>query len=404
MRIQSTSEIPYEVYVNPAIYDREMQELFQGPVWHFLGFESALTQEHNYFTTEIAGLPIVVVQDHGTIRAFVNRCIHRGSLLCIAQTGRITEFSCVYHGWTYDLTGQLTGVAFERGIQGQGGMPEDFNKSEQHLRSLTVENYHGVIFASFDAQIPDFETYVGPDIAAGIRRVLPRRPVLLGRTSQLIHSNWKIYVENNRDSYHASILHSFFTTFKLNRLTQSGGIVINVAGGSHISFSKRKQEVDDATYDAEQLRANKDDFGLKDPRALRFIDEFGDQISLQILTLFPLTVFHQINNSLCVRQVIPRGVDQVEVVWWYYGFEDDSAELQEARLMQINLVGPAGYISMEDGAVGGFVQRNSSYAEGAVGLLKMGGYDHLSSPSRVTEAAIRGFWKQYCDHLGETIV
>ena len=283
-------------------------------------------------------------------------------------------------------------------------MPEDFNKSEQHLRSLTVENYHGVIFASFDAQIPDFETYVGPDIAAGIRRVLPSRPVLLGRTSQLIHSNWKIYVENNRDSYHASILHSFFTTFKLNRLTQSGGIVINAAGGSHISFSKRKQEVDDATYDAEQLRANKDDFGLKDPRALRFIDEFGDQISLQILTLFPLTVFHQINNSLCVRQVIPRGVDQVEVVWWYYGFEDDSAELQEARLMQINLVGPAGYISMEDGAVGGFVQRNSSYAEGAVGLLKMWGYDHLSSPSRVTEAAIRGFWKQYCDHLGETIV
>ena len=73
MRIQSTSEIPYEVYVNPAIYDREMEELFQGPVWHFLGFESALTQEHNYFTTEIAGLPIVVVQDHGTIRAFVNR-------------------------------------------------------------------------------------------------------------------------------------------------------------------------------------------------------------------------------------------------------------------------------------------------------------------------------------------
>ena len=72
--------------------------------------------------------------------------------------------------------------------------------------------------------------------------------------------------------------------------------------------------------------------------------------------------------------------------------------------MQINLVGPAGYISMEDGAVGGFVQRNSSYAEGAVGLLKMGGYDHLSSPSRVTDAAIRGFWKQYCDHLGETIV
>jgi anthranilate 1,2-dioxygenase large subunit len=102
--------------------------------------------------------------------------------------------------------------------------------------------------------------------------------------------------------------------------------------------------------------------------------------------------------------VIPRGVDQVEVVWWYYGFEDDSAELQEARLLQINLVGPAGYVSMEDGAVGGFVQRNAAFAEGASGILKMGGYDHVSSPSRVTEAAIRGFWNQYREILGEVVV
>ncbi|MGA1206854.1 MAG: aromatic ring-hydroxylating oxygenase subunit alpha [Litorivicinaceae bacterium] len=403
MRIQSTAEIPYEAYVSQAIYDREMEALFQGPVWHFLGFESALLGDQNYLTTEIAGLPIVVVNDHGVIRAFVNRCVHRGSLLCIAKTGQISEFSCVYHGWTYDLEGRLTGVAFERGIQGQGGMPPDFNKSDHQLRSLKVENYCGILFGSFDHEISDFETYAGPDIAAGIRRVLPYPPILLGRTSQLIHSNWKIYVENNHDSYHASILHSFFTTFKLNRLTQSGGIVINDAGGSHISFSKRKQEVDDTTYNAEQLRSNKEDFGLKDPRALRFIDEFNDQISLQILTLFPLTVFHQISNSLCVRQVIPRGVDKVEVVWWYYGFENDSAEIRDARLMQINLVGPAGYVSMEDGAVGEFVQRNSSYAEGAAGMIKMGGYDHVSSPSRVTEAAIRGFWKQYRDHLGEDI-
>lgn len=403
MRIQSTSEIPYEAYVSQAVFDREMEALFQGPVWHFLGVETALTGASNYLTTEIAGIPIVAVNDHGVIRAFVNRCIHRGSLLCIAQTGHISEFSCVYHGWTYNLQGQLTGVAFERGIQGQGGMPSDFDKSAHRLRELKVEVFHGVIFGSFDPNTPSMDVYAGPEIAAGMRRVLRKKPVLLGRTSQLIHSNWKIYVENNHDSYHASILHSFFTTFKLNRLTQAGGIVINEAGGSHISYSKRKQEVGDESYDAEKLRANKEDFGLRDPGALRFIDEFADQVSLQILTLFPLTVFHQISNSLCIRQVVPRGVNQVEVVWWYYGFEDDSAELQEARLLQINLVGPAGFISMEDGAVGEFVQRNSAYAEGASGMIKMGGYDHVSSPSRVTEAAIRGFWKQYRDLLGEVV-
>jgi anthranilate 1,2-dioxygenase large subunit/terephthalate 1,2-dioxygenase oxygenase component alpha subunit len=329
----------------------------------------------------------------------VNRCVHRGSVLCLSEKGNIKQFECVYHGWTFDLAGNLNGVAFERGIKGQGGMPPGFNKEDYRLRELKVENFCGVLFATFDFDTPEIERYLGPDITAGVRRVLPSKPIVIGRTSQLIRSNWKIYVENNHDSYHASILHSFFTTFKLNRLTQSGGIVINEAGGSHISYSKRQQEADDQVYESEQLRANHDEFGLKDPGALRFIDEFNDQISLQILTFFPLVVFHQISNSLCIRQIIPRGIDRVEIVWWYYGFLDDSDEIKNARLQQINLVGPAGYISMEDGAVGEFVQRNSKHSEGANGLIMMGGDGYESSSSRVTEAAIRGFWKQYYEMM-----
>jgi terephthalate 1,2-dioxygenase oxygenase component alpha subunit len=397
--LPSLTEIPYSAYTEQETFDREMETLFQGPVWHFLGLASSIQKAGDFITNEIAGIPVVTVRSGVEYKAFVNRCVHRGSLLCLEQKGKIDQFSCVYHGWTYDLNGNLTGVAFERGIKGNGGMPKDFNKSNYTLRELKVEVFCGVIFGSFDKKIEPIESYAGLEITQGMSRVLPKTPILIGRASQLIHSNWKVYVENNHDSYHASILHSFFTTFKLNRLTQAGGIVINEAGGSHISFSKRKQETDDHAYDSEKLRSNHEEFGLKDPGALAFIDEFDDQISLQILTLFPLIVFHQISNSLCIRQIIPRGVKQVEIVWWYYGFEDDTDTLRSARLMQINLVGPAGYISMEDGAVGEFVQRNAYYSEGASGIIKMGGDDYKSSPSRVTEAAIRGFWKQYHDHM-----
>ena len=395
----SLTRIPLRSYTDEDRYNDEIKKIVQGKTWNFIGFESEIENAGDYSTTEIAEIPVVVLNDAGIIRAYVNRCVHRGSVLCLSEKGNIKQFECVYHGWTFDLAGNLNGVAFERGIKGQGGMPPGFNKEDYRLRELKVENFCGVLFATFDFDTPEIERYLGPDITAGVRRVLPSKPIVIGRTSQLIRSNWKIYVENNHDSYHASILHSFFTTFKLNRLTQSGGIVINEAGGSHISYSKRQQEADDQVYESEQLRANHDEFGLKDPGALRFIDEFNDKISLQILTFFPLVVFHQISNSLCIRQIIPRGIDRVEIVWWYYGFLDDSDEIKNARLQQINLVGPAGYISMEDGAVGEFVQRNSKHSEGANGLIMMGGDGYESSSSRVTEAAIRGFWKQYYEMM-----
>jgi phenylpropionate dioxygenase-like ring-hydroxylating dioxygenase large terminal subunit len=137
----------------------------------------------------------------------------------------------VYHGWSYDLAGNLTGVAFERGVKRQGGMPEDFKRSEHNLRKLRVAEFSGLVFGSFDEHAPDFESYLGTEIAARIRRVLKRPVKVLGRTTQVLPNNWKLYFENVKDSYHASILHLFFTTFEINRLNQKGGIIIDDSGG-----------------------------------------------------------------------------------------------------------------------------------------------------------------------------
>jgi len=86
-------------------------------------------------------------------------------------------------------------------------------------------------------------------------------------------------------------------------------------------------------------------------------DEWPDGITLQILSVFPGFVLQQIQNCLAVRQVVTKGKDRSELHWVYLGFEDDTPEQLRMRLKQCNLVGPAGFISMEDGAVGGFVQR-----------------------------------------------
>jgi hypothetical protein len=81
--------------------------------------------------------------------------------------------------------------------------------------------------------------------------------------------------------------------------------------------------------------------------------------------------------------------------WTYLGYASDTPEQREVRLKQANLIGPAGFVSMEDGAVGGFVQRGIAAAGDLEAVIEMGGESTSSSPSRVTEASVRGFWKAY---------
>jgi hypothetical protein len=47
----------------------------------------------------------------------------------------------------------------------------------------------------------------------------------------------KLYAENSRDTYHPSLLHSFATMFKLNRLSAEGGIAMDEAGWHHLVYA-----------------------------------------------------------------------------------------------------------------------------------------------------------------------
>ena len=101
-----------------------------------------------------------------------------------------------------------------------------------------------------------------------------------------------------------------------------------------------------------------------------------------------------------MRQIVPRGVDAIDLNWTYLGFADDTPELRAHRLKQDNLVGPAGYVSMEDGCVGGFVQRGIAAAAEELSVVEMGGSGAETQETRATEASVRGFWKAYRMHMG----
>jgi anthranilate 1,2-dioxygenase large subunit len=395
------TRVPYPVYSREDVYAEERRRIFMGPVWNFLCLDAELPNPGDYRASFVGDVPVIVARDlDGSLHAFENRCAHRGALLCFKRGGHGREISCVYHNWTYDLRGNLTGVTFQRGINRKGGMPPDFTLADHGLRRLEVESFAGIVFGSFSEAMPSVERYLGPEIAGRVRRVMRKPVTVLGYNSQMLPNNWKIYVENNKDSYHASLLHAFFTTFRMNRLSQEGGIIVDDGGGHHVSYSKRATDRVSAEYDSTSLRAKREDYRLADPSILDGKDEFGDGITLQILTVFPAFVVQQIQNSLAVRQIVPRGVGQTELLWTYLGYADDDAEMLMTRQKQSNLVGPGGYISMEDGAVGGFIQRALSGAEDDTSVIEMGGREVGSQDTRATETSVRGFWKVYRQLMG----
>jgi phenylpropionate dioxygenase-like ring-hydroxylating dioxygenase large terminal subunit len=391
------TRVPYWVYHDAANYRAELRRIFEGPVWNYVCLESDLARPGDYRTTFVGEMPVIVVRDEtGAVHAFENRCAHRGALIALDDAGSAKHFQCVYHAWSYDLQGNLVGIAFEKGSHGRGGMPDDFCKAEHGPRKLRTTTLSGLVFATLSDATPSIEEYLGDDVRRRLTRVL-RKPVrVLGRFVQTLPNNWKLYVENVKDTYHASLLHTFFSTFRITRLTQAGGVLVSPDGGHHASTTiDRADDRQNTAYQDQGIRSEHAGYRLADPSLLDSVDEFGDGIRLQILTVFPNFVLQQIQNCLAVRQILPRGPRSMDLHWTYFGFADDAPEMQRRRLRQSNLVGPAGYVSMEDGCVGGFVQRGTATAADELSVVNMGGEGAESQETRATEASVRGFWKAY---------
>ncbi len=396
------SRIPYGVYTDAGVYQEEQQKIFRGPVWNFVGLEQEIPGIGDFRTIYIGETPVIVVRDDtGEVRVMVNRCAHRGNLVCVGTEGHVKELTCVYHNWRYDLQGKLINVAFGKGVDGKGGMPEDFELGNFGLQNLKTYSYAGLIFASFSDDPVAFEAFLGHEMLENMERVVGRDMELLGTYTQYMPNNWKLYMENVRDSYHASILHMFQATFRMNRLSMKGGIKLSENGWHHISYSVAETDREEHQYNSKTLLSVKDGYLLSDPRLVDMWREFDCGTTLAIQSTFPNFVVQQIYNSIALRLCVPRGPEECELMWWILGCADDTKEQRDVRVRQSNLVGPGGLISMEDGVVGGWVQRSSKQDPEKTTILEMGGRDVApSEDGRTTEVSIRGFWKGFRDLMG----
>ena len=100
------SSLPSTWYHDPYRYDEERRRIF-GAEWLMLAPRAEVADPGDYVATVVAGWPIVVVNDGGTLRGFHNVCLHRAGPVVADGRGRARSFVCRYHGWAYGLDGTL---------------------------------------------------------------------------------------------------------------------------------------------------------------------------------------------------------------------------------------------------------------------------------------------------------
>lgn len=396
----ASGRIPFWVYSDPETYRAELEKIWYGPHWLYVGLECEVPQLGDFKTVTLGEKPVIMTRsDPDTISVVENRCAHRGVKFCQERRGNRQDLLCPYHQWVYDLKGDLIGVPFRRGVKRQGGMPADFNLAENGLNKLRVEVANGVVWATFSNETPTFREYLGERMWKHYTRVYDGRELeVLGYNRQKIPGNWKLMQENIKDPYHAGLLHVFFATFGLFRADQKSAVEMDETGRHGILISRKgEQEQNEVTSG---LRNFQGDLQLEDPRLLDVVQEFPGEDTVGMITVFPSVILQQQVNSLTTRQIVPTGTGSFDFQWTHWTYADDSEEMKVRRTRQANLFGPAGLVSADDGEVIEFSQQGFGSAPGDSALVTMGGRDIDNTDHMVTETAIRGMYGYWREVMG----
>ena len=197
------------LYRDPAIFEVEMDRIFSS-TWVWVAHISELPQKNSFKTTFVGRQPVIVTRDkNDEIHVLLNRCRHRASSICEPKSGKQPVFVCPYHAWSYNNDGSL------RAVPRDGAYASDFDKADYALVSLRVEQYAGMIFASFNQDIQPLADFLGPAktwIDLFMKQGAGYGVKVAGTQTFKFRGNWKIQLENTTDAYHFPVVHKSFLT------------------------------------------------------------------------------------------------------------------------------------------------------------------------------------------------
>ena len=339
--LEQASTIPAPWYVDTRMAELEQQTVF-GRNWLVAGRADQVTAPGAYFTTEVAGEPVVVVRGNDRVlRAFFNVCRHHAATVMPEPCGKTEHLRCPYHGWTYGLDGALKGMTEFEGVA-------NFDRSKNGLVPVQVEVWEKFVFVNLDPHAGTLRDFLG-GLARMVQPLALDQLHFLDRREYTLDCNWKVYVDNYLDGgYHVPFMHK-----GLNSVIDFKEYMIrNEDRYCEQSSPMRSENASDAMTGATR----------RGERAY-------------YLWQYPNFMLNWYEGVMDTNLVLPLGVDRCRVIFDFYFAQTDEESNQRNR----QSIEVSGRVQDEDEAVCVSVQRglkSRAYVAGRLSVRREAG-EHL---------------------------
>lgn len=350
------------LFSDPELFDLEMKHIFEGG-WVFLGLASQAERTHDFFTTRIGRIPVIVARGKDDVlRAFVNSCPHKGARVATQPSGNARLFACPYHSWTFDSSGACKNVKWHNaGAYGQGFTEE----SHDLVPIARFGEYRGFLFGSLNADVPLLEDHLGE-----VRHVLDLvvdqseqgLELVPGRVRFTFAANWKMQLENCSDQYHFTSTHpSLIKVLERRAAGENKAAVTSSLAGA--DFWKGGDDgIVGGSYNFEnghvmtwgRIDANPSQALYPEHDAL--LEKFGAAYTAWMFNMRNLTLFPNaqvaVNASTQLRVIRPIAHNLTEMETWCLVPKGESAEARRLRIRQYeDFFNPTGMAIADDNAV-----------------------------------------------------
>ena len=350
------------LFNDPEIFALEMEHIFEGG-WVFLGMASQVEKPHDFFTTTVGRVPVLVTRDkEGEVRAFVNSCPHKGARIASQPSGNARLFVCPYHSWSFSSSGQCKAVKWEKA----GCYAEGFRKEDHNLKEIgKFGEYRGFLFGSISPGIGSLVEYLGEarhmlDLA--VDQTDEGLELVPGRVRFTFAANWKMQLENCSDQYHFTSTHpSLIKVLERRSRGERADVVESSLGGADF-WKGGKEGIVGGSYSFDnghvvtwgRMDANPSLALFERRDAL--MKKFGAERAAWMFNIRNMThipnVQIAVNAATQLRVIRPIAPDLTEMETWCLVPRGESAAARRQRIRQYeDFFNPTGMAIADDNAV-----------------------------------------------------